>query len=84
MDVYVCSFEINVNGVVQKQTMQAPRMMLEQQFMSLMEQAYQDARPIMVKMSRPNDIWDPFDKKMIRRENSIIVKNSAYVDMENQ
>lgn len=84
MDVYTCSFEVNVNGVVQRQTMQAPRMMLEQQFMSLMEQAYQDTRPIMVKMSRPNDIWDPFDKKMIRRENSIVVKNSAYIDMESQ
>ena len=49
-----------------------------------MEQAYHDPNPVMIKMSRPVDIWDPFDKRMIRRENSIVVKNSAYVDMESQ
>ncbi len=84
MDIFVCSFEINANGVIHRQTVQAPRVVLEQQFMSLMEQAYHDPNPVMVKMSRPIDIWDPFDKKMIRRENSIVVKNSAYVDMESQ
>lgn len=84
MDILVCSFEINTNGIIKRQTVQAPRAVIEQQFISLIEQAYHAACPVMVKICSPIDIWDPFDKKTIHRENSIVVKNSAYVNMESQ
>lgn len=82
MDIYKCTFEITINSAIQRQTIQSPRMIIEQQFMSLVEQAYQDNRKIMAKMNRPIDIWDFFDKKCIRRENSIVVKNRAYANKE--
>lgn len=82
MDIFVCSFEINADGVIQRQTVQAPRMMIEHQFISLMNQAYRNAKPVMVKLSRVIDVWDSFDQKTIQRESSIVVKNSAYLKME--
>ena len=82
MDVYECLFEINVNGSIHKQSMQAPRLIIEKQFIDLMSSASQDNRPVHIKLSRPVAIWDSFERKMIQREHSIEVKNRAYLEME--
>lgn len=84
MEVYTCTFEITMNGKVQKQTMQAPRMMIEQQFVSLMQEIQQMRDPAKIKLIRPVEIWDQFSQRRIRRENSITVMNNAYTNMEEQ
>ena len=59
--------------------MQAPRMLIEQQFLQLIQQAANLQTPIKVKMSRIEQIYDNFDQKMVDRENSVSFMNNAYL-----
>lgn len=78
MEVFTCTFEITVDGATQRQMVQAPRMMIEQQFLSMLQEIQQMRSPAKIKLSRPVDIWSQIDQKIIRRENSIEVANRAY------
>lgn len=82
MEAFTCTFEITVDGVTKSQTMQAPRMMIEQQFISLLQDIQQMRKPAKIKLSRPVEIWDQFSQRMLRNENSITVMNRAYTDAE--
>lgn len=53
MDIYKVTFEIYINDkLTSRQIIQAPRMIIESQFLSLVKQASQDYRHIRIKMSR--------------------------------
>lgn len=78
MEVFVCLFEVKVEDQVQKRTLEAPRIMLEQEFMSLVNEAANSNLPISIKMSRKVPIFDQFDQRWIERENSIVFTNEAY------
>lgn len=67
-----------MNGRVQMQRMKAPRIMIEQQFKSLMQQAANDTSPIKVRISRKVPIWNQFEDKWIEREFDIVFTNIAY------
>lgn len=79
MEVFECTFDIEVEDRTQHQTVQAPRAALEQQFLSLVQQAAQSSKPVKVKMSRKVPIYDNFDKKWIERENSVAFANNTYI-----
>ena len=79
--MFVCTFEIENGQQIQKQTIQAPRIMLEQQFLSYVQQAANTSHPVRIKMSRKAPVYDNFNDKWIDRENSIEFMNKAY---ENQ
>ena len=81
-EIYDCILEIAMNNQVQKQRMQAPRIMLVQNFESLVEQASNSSTPVMVKMSRNVPIWSQFENRWIERENSIIFTNNAWVNQK--
>lgn len=78
MEIYACAFEIEVNGQVQKQMLEAPRMMIEGEFVSLMQQAAQHPDPVKITMSRQVPIYDNFNNEWVKRENSVTFKNNAY------
>lgn len=78
MEVFECTFDIEVEDRIQHQTVQAPRAALEQQFLGLAQQAAKSDKPVNVKMSRKVSIYDNFDKKWIERENSVAFANSVY------
>lgn len=84
MDVYSVVLEVEVNGMVQRKSLQAPRLFIEQEFMSLVQQAYQHRGPMKVRMYRKVPIWDQFEQKRIEREDDITIKNKAYLNMEKQ
>jgi len=79
MEVFICTFEIDANNVVQRQVMQAPRLMIEQEFLALMQSAANSDKPIRVKLSREVPIYDEFEKQWIKREHSIEFANNAYI-----
>ncbi len=58
--------------------MQAPRVLIEQKFLSLVQQAANNPNPISVKLMRKVPIYDNFDDKWIERENSVLFMNHAY------
>lgn len=82
MDVFAVTFEITVGNMVQRESMRAPRIFLEQQFLGLVQNAARSKKPIKVSMKRKVPIWDDIDKRMIEREHDITIKNKAYLNME--
>lgn len=79
LEVYDCVFEVKTPYVTQRQQMAAPRIMLEQRFISLAEQAAQSNEAIMVAIRRDIPIWDQFEQRWYSREANIVFKNNAYI-----
>lgn len=84
MEVFECTFDIEVEDRIQHQTVQAPRVALERQFLGLAQQAAKSNKPMRVKMSRQIPIYDNFDKKWIVRENSVAFANNAYIKVKGE
>lgn len=78
-EIFAVNFEITEGENTTTQYVEAPQMMIETQFIQLMQQATRIATPIKIKLSRPEQIYDVFEQKMIERENSIVFKNNAYI-----
>lgn len=78
MQIYDCIIEIEVDGNKQIQTMQAPRIMLEQQFLGLMQQAANDSAKVKIKMSRKFPVYDEIYDKWIEQTSSITFTNKQY------
>ena len=81
MEVFDCIFEIEQNGNVQRQRMEAPRIMLEQQFIQLVQQAANNTSPIRIKMCRNVPVWNQFENKWKSIENSVTFANIAYGEL---
>jgi hypothetical protein len=77
-EAYAVTFEITVNKKVSYQYIEAPRIVIEEEFKRLVNQAARSREPIKVKMSRNVFIYDPFENQMIERENSIVFTNKAW------
>lgn len=78
MDIYEASIEVYLGDkLIQKQSMKSPRIILEQQFMSLVEQVSNDERPIRIKMTVPDIIWDTFEQKTKTLNNYIEFYNKG-------
>ena len=78
MDVFTCTFDIDIGDKRQQKTIQAPRIMIEQEFISLVQQANDSPSPIRITMSRKVPIWSQLQNKWIEREHSIIFQNLAW------
>ena len=75
---YSVMFEITVDDKLEAYIREAPRIALEHEFMSLVNQAARYPKPVKVRMSRKVPIYDPFDKTTIEREHSIEFTNKAW------
>lgn len=84
MEVFECTFDIEVEDRIQHKIVQAPRAALEQHFLGLAQQAAKSNKPMRVKMSRQIPIYDNFDKKWIVRENSVAFANNAYIKVKGE
>lgn len=80
MEIFLCTFEIVVGENTQWRTLEAPRIMLEREFMSLVNEAANSTLPIKVKMSRKFPLWNQFDNQWVEQENSITFMNHTYTD----
>lgn len=78
-DLYDVIFEITEGDNIRKQQMQAPRIIIEQQFLQLMQQAANVQILVKIKLSQTEQIYDNFDQKFVDRENNITFMNNAYL-----
>ena len=81
------TYEVNVetyieDKMINKQTIQAPKEIIMVQFAQLYEQVKQDKRPIKIKMTRPETIWDNFENKQKVITNEIAFSNNAMIAFE--
>lgn len=82
-ETYEVTFEIYIEDkLINKQTMQAPKEMLMANFLQTMQQMQNDKRPLRMKMSRPEVIWDNFENKQKVLNNEIIFSNNAMIAWE--
>ena len=78
-EIKSCAFEIENNGFAQQQTMQAPKMVIIQQFLALIQQAINTNEPVRIKMSTMVPVYS--DKSGYRNMESYIeFKNNSYLD----
>lgn len=63
------------NALVHSQQLSAPPEILQAQFEGLIKQLAQQSRPMKIKIIRYDEIWDEFEQKRKKIENSIEVKN---------
>lgn len=76
-------FEIYIEDkLTNRQTMQAPRQILEMEFLKLAKQISQDSRPIKVKMIVPETKWSKFENKQFTLNNEVAFLNNAMVSWE--
>lgn len=68
--------------MVNKQTIQAPQQIIIANFLQLMNQIKNDKRPLKVRMTRPEIIWDNFENKQKVLTNEISFSNNAMIAFE--
>lgn len=82
LEMFGCTFEIEVDGNVQHQTMQAPQMILTNQFMNIVQQSLNTSQRVRVKMSRIAHQYGEWDRKWHDIEHYIEFKNNPYLQNE--
>lgn len=63
------------NQLVHRQQMSGPAVVLQAQFMQMMEQISRAKQPTRIRMVKYDSIWDNFDGQRKQIENSIEFKN---------
>ena len=70
--------------LVQKQTMQAPKEIIIANFMQLAQQIRNDSRPMKIRITRPETIWDNFENKERVLNQEVIASNDAMIAYEEE
>ena len=82
-ETFEVTFEIYIEDkLVNKQTMQAPKEMIMVNFIQTVNKIAQDKRPMKIRMSRQEIIWDRFENKQKTLENEVIFGNNAMIAWE--
>lgn len=82
-ETYEVVFEIYIEDkLASKQTMQAPKEILMANFMQTVNQIARDKRPIKIRMTRPETIWDNFENTQKVLENEVVFINNAMISWE--
>lgn len=76
-----CEFYIE-DKLMKRQVSEAPKEMIMMTFIQTMEQMSRDKRPMKFIMSRPETIWDSFEKKEKILNNFVSFSNNAYIAWE--
>lgn len=83
-ETYRCEIEIEADGQFQYQTIEAPRMFLQHQFLSLVQQAAQSYQPVRITMRRTESVWDQYSHRQIQQEYTMEFSNNAYERMQKE
>lgn len=78
-EVFTCKMEIEYNSIRKVQTIQAPAIMIQNEFMAVVEEVARAAYPVRVKLSREVPVYSQFDRDWLKRECSIEFRNNAYI-----
>lgn len=80
IETYDCIIEVLANENLQRNTIRAPREIIEHQFFSLVNQAAKSPTPVRVGLYRTERIFSEFeDNKHVERLLSIIFANNLWV-----
>lgn len=83
LEVFDCIIEAEVNGNKQRQRMQAPRIMIEQQFLGVCQEIAKMNAPATAKLSRIAQCRSDWFDEVVEREVYILYENNSYAKDEN-
>ncbi len=78
-EIFNVSIEITTQSGTRTSTMSAPRMILEQQFLSLVQEAAGSPEPVKIEIKTNSPIFSSFDNSWHDRECGIEFVNHAYI-----
>ena len=82
-ETYEVTFEIYIEDkLANKQIMQAPKEMLIANFLQTAEQIQYDKRPVKIRMTRLDTVWDDFENKQKTLTNEVAFINNAMIVWE--
>lgn len=81
-DSFMVTFEIESQGKTTKQIMNAPQMMIKNQFVNLVQQAVKINSPCRVRVSRTVTVQDEINHTTKDIEHYLEFKNNAYLNNE--
>ena len=82
-ETHEVTFETYIQDkLVNKQNIQAPKEIIMMQFIQLMNQVKDDSRPLKIRMTRPEIIWDSFESKQKTLTNEVAFSNNPMVAWE--
>lgn len=85
LETYEVTLEVYIaDKLVQKQTMQAPKEIIIANFMQLAQQIRNDSRPMKIRITRPETIWDNFENKERVLNQEVIASNDAMIAYEEE
>lgn len=79
-DIFECTIEIWVDGRIYSNTVQAPRALIVQDFLQLVQQVINDSKSVGVKLSIMVECFNEWTGETKMREASIEFMNRPYVD----
>lgn len=83
LEMHEVAFEVYIEDkLVNKQIMQAPKEMLMANFIQTVNQIGNDKRPMKIRMTKPEVIWDIFENKQKVLENEVAFSNNAMIAWE--
>ena len=80
LEVFDCMIDVETNGNMKRNRIQAPRIMIEQQFLGICQEIAQMNTPAMTKLSRIAKCYSEWNNDIVEREVYILFKNNAYCD----
>ena len=82
-EVFEVDFETYLEDrMMGKQKLRAPKEIIIANFMQTVNQIANDRRPIKIRMTRPEVVWDNFDNKEIVLTNEVSFSNNAMIAWE--
>lgn len=82
-ETYEVTFEIFLEDkLIGRQTMEAPKELIMASFAQKVNQIKDDKRPLKVRVTRPEVIWDNFENKEKTLTNEVSFSNNAMVAYE--
>ena len=82
-EIKECSFDIESNGHTDHQVMQAPKMVIIQQFLSLIQQAINTDVPARITIATMVPVWSDKISGYRNMKSTLEFKNNAYLRKEN-
>lgn len=83
-EIFDCIIDVEVNGNAKRQRIQAPRIMIEQQFLGVCQEIAQINVPAKVKLSRVAQCKNDWFDEIVEREIYIVFENNIYYDKNNK
>ena len=83
-EIFDCVIDIEINDNKQSSRIHAPRLAIEQQFMSMCQEIAQIHDKARIRLSRVVQCYDLWSNNIVEREIYILFENDACVEKENE